>query len=56
VLRGRATAKRIELERGSRVQAELSTPSLVVAEGALLSVRCDVGEEAEPAGGTASTR
>jgi cytoskeletal protein CcmA (bactofilin family) len=43
ILRGRATAAHIELERGSRVEAELVTPSLVVAEGAILRVSCDTG-------------
>ncbi|MGH9464100.1 MAG: bactofilin family protein [Thermoanaerobaculia bacterium] len=47
VLRGRASAERIELERGSRVEAELATPSLVVAEGAILRVRCEMEDSRE---------
>lgn len=43
ILRGRATAAHIELDRGCRVEAELVTPSLVVAEGAILHVSCDMG-------------
>lgn len=42
-LRGRAVAERIELAAGSRVEAELVTPALVVAPGAHLRVRCEAG-------------
>ncbi len=53
VLRGRARAGRIELDRGSRVEAELVTPHLVVAEGARLRARCDTGD-ADADGGAAA--
>ena len=44
-------SRRIALEGTARVRGELSTPSLSLAEGALLEGRCTAGLRREPDGG-----
>jgi cytoskeletal protein CcmA (bactofilin family) len=44
-------SRRIALAGTARVRGELSTPSLSLAEGALLEGRCTAGLPAEPDGG-----
>jgi cytoskeletal protein CcmA (bactofilin family) len=52
VLAGEVRAsRRIALAGTARVRGELSTPSLSLAEGALLEGRCTAGRREEPAGG-----
>ncbi len=44
-------SRRIALCGTARVRGELSTPSLSLAEGALLEGRCTAGRRGEPGGG-----
>ena len=45
-------SRRIALDGTARVRGELSTPSLSLAEGALLEGRCTAGRRREPDGGS----
>ena len=58
-IRGNVTGRvhgreRIELLAGSRVQATLVSPKLVIEEGAFFQGQCDMGEKAAPAAGVAA--
>ena len=61
-IRGTVTGRvhgreRIELLAGSRVQATLVSPKLLIEEGAFFQGQCDMGDKAAPgAGAVAGTR
>jgi cytoskeletal protein CcmA (bactofilin family) len=42
-LQGKIVARRVELARGCRVEAEIETPVLVIEEGAFFEGRCHMG-------------